>query len=148
MTTDTQPHGRVLADEHLEQSARRSPPGSPGPAGTHDLHLLPAYYALVASGSKTVEVRTASPAKNLIRPGDRIDFRTDHHQPVSSEVIRLALYPDFAALVNAENPAAINPTTDRRGILAALRGIYPPTKEKLGALAIEIALLPERHSDR
>ncbi|MFJ4791774.1 ASCH domain-containing protein [Kitasatospora purpeofusca] len=147
MTTDDQPHRRALADTHLERGTRRSTSGDPGQAGTHAVHLLPEYHALVASGAKTVEVRTASPAKNLIRPGDRIDFHTDHDRPVSCEVTRVARYPDFAALLNAEDPAAINPDSDRHGILAALRGIYPSAKENLGALAIEIALLPADRPD-
>ncbi|MDY0811487.1 ASCH domain-containing protein, partial [Kitasatospora purpeofusca] len=124
---------------------RRSLPDYGGPARTHDLHLLPEYHALVASGTKTVEVRTASPAKALIRPGDRIDFHTEHDQSATCEVVRVDRYPDFVALLDNETPAAINPAADRDGILAALRGIYPPDKEKLGALAIEIVLLTTDH---
>ncbi|MFJ8430457.1 ASCH domain-containing protein [Kitasatospora sp. NPDC094019] len=133
---------------HLDRVARRSLPDYRGPARMHDLHLLPEYHALVASGDKTIEVRAASPAKNLIRPGDRIDFRTDHDRPVACEVISVGHYPDFSVLLGEEDPAAINPATDRAGTFAALRSIYPPDKEQLGALAIEIALLATDHPDR
>ncbi|MFB7669601.1 ASCH domain-containing protein [Kitasatospora sp. NPDC056138] len=122
---------------HLDRVARRSLPDYRGPAGTHDLHLQPEYHQLVASGAKTVEVRTASLAKSAIRVGDQIIFRTDHHAPVTCQVVRIDRYTDFLALLDHEDPATINPTSDRDGILAALHGIYPPEKQQLGALAIE-----------
>nr|BEK63104.1 hypothetical protein KPHV_03310 [Kitasatospora purpeofusca] len=137
----TQPEDSV----HLDRGARRSPPEHQRPATTHDLHLLPDYHALVADGTKTVEVRTASPAKALIRPGDRIVFRTDHDRPVTCEVRRVDRYSGFDALLDREDPATIDPAADRDGILAALRGIYPPEKEQLGALAIEVVLLVAGH---
>ncbi|MFD4909767.1 ASCH domain-containing protein [Kitasatospora purpeofusca] len=130
---------------HLDRAAHCSPPEDQGPARTHDLHLLPDYHALVANGTKTVEVRTAGPAKALIRPGDRIVFRTDHDRPVTCEVLRVDRYSGFDALLDREDPATIDPAADRDSILAALRGIYPPAKEELGALAIEVVLLVAGH---
>ncbi|WP_371523093.1 ASCH domain-containing protein [Kitasatospora sp. NBC_01300] len=127
---------------HLDRVTRRSLPNYRGPTGTHDLHLLPEYHQLIASGAKTVEVRTASPAKAAIRLGDTITFRTDHDGPVTCEVARVSRYPDFTNLLDHEDPAAINPTTDQDGTLAALRDIYSVEKEQCGALAIEIVLLP------
>ncbi|MEU8919474.1 ASCH domain-containing protein [Kitasatospora sp. NPDC048545] len=123
---------------HLDRVARRSLPDDRSPTGTHDLHLQPEYHQLVASGAKTVEVRTASPAKTAIRVGDQIIFHTDDDAPLTCKVVRVSRYADFAALLDHEDSATINPTTDRDGILAALHGIYPPEKQQLGALAIEI----------
>nr|BFD90955.1 hypothetical protein KitaXyl93_23150 [Kitasatospora sp. Xyl93] len=133
------PQAATVFRAHLDRIARRALPDSRASGATHDLHLLPEYHRLVASGEKTVEVRTASPAKTAIRPGDRISFRTDDASPVACAVVRVDRYPDFVALLDHEDPRVINPTTDRNGILAALRGIYPAEKEQRGALAIEIA---------
>ncbi|MFF8769100.1 ASCH domain-containing protein [Kitasatospora sp. NPDC015120] len=106
------------------------------------LHLRPEYHALVAAGVKTIEVRTASPAKAAIRPGDTITFHTEEAAPATCRVVRITRYPDFVALLDHEQAAAINPGTTPHGILTALRAIYPPEKETRGALAIEIQLLP------
>jgi hypothetical protein len=49
-------------------------------------------------------------------------------------------YPDFEALVVAENPVSIAPELpDRSALLAACRALYPPDKEALGAVALEIS---------
>ncbi|MFC5666001.1 ASCH domain-containing protein [Kitasatospora misakiensis] len=113
----------------------------------HRLHLLPEYFELVASGVKAVEVRVATPAKAAIRPGDTITFHSDHGRRVECEVTRVDRYPDFAALLAHEDPATITPATaDPDAVLAALRGIYPPEKEQLGALALGITLLPDGRS--
>ncbi|KND34159.1 hypothetical protein IQ63_17055 [Streptomyces acidiscabies] len=50
-------------------------------------------------------------------------------------------YLDFEALLDGEGPAGINPTAARDEQLADIRAIYPPDKEALGALAIEIGRL-------
>ncbi|MFG2662155.1 RNA-binding protein, partial [Streptomyces sp. NPDC048425] len=49
--------------------------------------------------------------------------------------------PDFEALLDGEGPANVNPASGREEQLANIRAIYPPEKESLGALAIEIELL-------
>jgi ASC-1-like (ASCH) protein len=49
-------------------------------------------------------------------------------------------YPDFEAMVAAENLAAVAPDLpDRKSLLAACRAIYPPEKEALGVVALQIA---------
>lgn len=74
--------------------------------------------------------------------GDTIRFRikgTDETCEV--KVVRVTEYADFEALLNGEGPANVNPTSTRDEQLANIRAIYPPEKESLGALAIEIVLL-------
>lgn len=72
--------------------------------------------------------------------GDVIRFRikgTDETCEVN--VKRVTEYADFETLLDNEGPANVNPTVSREQQLADIRAIYPPEKETLGTLAIEIA---------
>ena len=81
--------------------------------------------------------KVTSPAKLAIRAGDFIRF-TSAGESLVTRVIRTTRYPDFPALNAEEDPGAINPRTDRAGLLQILRELYSPQRERLGALAIEI----------
>ncbi|MDN3023497.1 ASCH domain-containing protein [Streptomyces sp. S.PB5] len=107
-----------------------------------ELNLYRQYFDLVAAGTKTVEVRVKYPHLTDLAAGDTIRFRikgTDETCEV--RVIRVTEYADFEALLDDEGPANVNPTATRDEQLANIRAIYPPKKEALGALAIEIGLL-------
>ncbi|MFE0674506.1 ASCH domain-containing protein [Streptomyces sp. NPDC058867] len=106
-----------------------------------ELNLYRQYFDLVAAGTKTIEVRVKYPHLADLAAGDTIRFRvkgTDETCEV--RVIRVTEYDDFEALLDGEGPANVNPTATRDEQLANIRAIYPPEKEALGALAIEIAL--------
>jgi ASC-1-like (ASCH) protein len=78
--------------------------------------------------------------------GDTIRFRikgTDETRDVN--VLRVTDYPDFRALLDGEGPSNVNPTASCDEQLANIRTIYPPEKDALGALAIEMKLTA--HSD-
>jgi ASC-1-like (ASCH) protein len=111
-------------------------------ARRHDLNLYRRYFDLVAAGRKTIEVRVRYPHLADMAAGDTIRFRikgTDEECDVL--VKRVTGYPDFEALLDGEGPANVNPAAGRDEQLANIRAIYPPEKEALGALAIEIELL-------
>ncbi|MEU6555709.1 ASCH domain-containing protein [Streptomyces sp. NPDC046915] len=106
-----------------------------------ELNLYRQYFDLVAASVKTIEVRVRYPRLADLSSGDVIRFRikgTDETCVV--EVKRVTEYPDFEALLDGEGPSNINPTATRDEQLANIRAIYPPEKEALGALAIEICL--------
>ncbi|WP_435217225.1 ASCH domain-containing protein [Streptomyces sp. bgisy034] len=110
-------------------------------ARVRELNLYRQYFDLVAAGTKTIEVRVKYPHLADLAAGDTIRFRvkgTDETCEV--RVIRVTEYADFEALLDGEGPANVNPTATRDEQLASIRAIYPPEKEALGALAIEIAL--------
>jgi ASC-1-like (ASCH) protein len=110
-------------------------------ARVRELNLYRQYFDLVAAGTKTIEVRVKYPHLADLAAGDTIRFRikgTDETCEV--RVIRVTEYADFEALLDGEGPANVNPTATRDEQLANIRAIYPPEKEALGALAIEIAL--------
>jgi putative hydrolase of the HAD superfamily len=102
--------------------------------------------AQILAGRKTVEVRVSYDNIRRLQPGDRLNLN-DRHLAV---VRRIGRYADFQELVAHEDPAAIAPdlaASVEQGLapdalLAALRAIYPPEKEALGAIALELALLP------
>jgi putative hydrolase of the HAD superfamily len=71
-----------------------------------------------------------------LAPGDRLRLNDQH----LAEIRRVAQYDDFAALTAAEEAGAIAPGLPPDELLAALRDIYPPEKEALGAVALEINL--------
>ncbi|MEU2333271.1 ASCH domain-containing protein [Streptomyces sp. NPDC006654] len=107
-----------------------------------ELNLYRQYFELVAAGTKTIEVRVRYPHLVGLSAGDVICFRikgTDEMCEV--EVKRVTEYPDFEALLDGEGASTVNPTATRDEQLANIRAIYPPEKEALGALAIEIQLL-------
>lgn len=109
---------------------------------THRLNLYRQYFELVASGTKTIEVRVKYPHLENLAAGDRIEFRIkDTDERCEVEVLRVAEYPAFEALLDGEGPEKVNPSASREQQLANIRAIYGPEKEALGALAIEIKLI-------
>jgi ASC-1-like (ASCH) protein len=104
---------------------------------TKTLWIRDEYLQEILSGRKTVEVRVAYSNIARLEPGD-ILLLNDQHRCV---IVDIRTYSDFDALALAEDPAAIDPDlAGREALLAACRAIYPPEKEALGVVALEIAL--------
>jgi ASC-1-like (ASCH) protein len=94
------------------------------------------YLQQILAGRKTVEVRVAYSNIARLKPGDTLLLNDQHRYTI----IDVRCYSDFNALVEAEDPATIAPDLpDREALLAACRVIYPPEKEVLGVVALEIA---------
>lgn len=111
-------------------------------ARRHDLNLYRRYFDLVAAGRKTIEVRVRYPHLADMAAGDTIRFRIKGTDEACDVLVkRVTAYPDFEALLDGEGPTNVNPAAGRDEQLANIRSIYPPAKEALGALAIEIELL-------
>jgi ASC-1-like (ASCH) protein len=102
---------------------------------TKVLWIRDEYLRQILAGRKTVEVRVAYSHLAGLQPGDRL-LLNDQHAYI---IRRIGRYPDFAALLAAENPAAIAPDLPVEDLLPALRSIYPVEKEALGVVALEIA---------
>ncbi|MEU3250908.1 ASCH domain-containing protein [Streptomyces sp. NPDC006997] len=108
-------------------------------ARVRELNLYRQYFDLVAAGAKTIEVRVKYPHLADLAAGDVIRFRIKGtNETCEVKVKRVTKYLDFEALLDGEGSANINPTATREQQLANIRTIYPPEKEALGALAIEI----------
>ncbi|MFJ8086234.1 ASCH domain-containing protein [Streptomyces sp. NPDC096205] len=111
-------------------------------ARTHELNLYRQYFDVVAAGRKTIEVRVRYPHLADMAAGDTIRFRIKGTEETCDVLVkRVTAYDDFETLLDGEGPQNVNPTSTREQQLANIRDIYPPEKEALGALAIEIELL-------
>ncbi|MFJ8729759.1 ASCH domain-containing protein [Streptomyces bauhiniae] len=109
------------------------------PARIHELNLYRQYFDLVAAGTKTIEVRVKYPHLADLAAGDVIRFRVkDTEEICDVRVLRITEYADFETMLDTEGPHKVNPTADREQQLTNIREIYPPEKEALGVLAVEI----------
>ncbi|WP_031173617.1 ASCH domain-containing protein [Streptomyces durhamensis] len=106
------------------------------------MNLYRRYFDLVAAGSKTIEVRVKYAHLAGMAAGDTIRFRIKgSDETCDVRVLRVTEYADFEQLLDGEGPTNVNPTATREQQLANIRSIYPPEKETLGALAIEMELI-------
>lgn len=96
------------------------------------------YLQQILDGHKTVEVRVAYPNIARLQAGDEL-LLNDRHRCL---IRRIAIYPDFPTLLANEDPSTIAPDLKADELLAALREIYPPNREALGAVAIELEPSP------
>lgn len=111
---------------------------------TKTLWIREPYLSQILAGQKTVEVRVGYDNIRRLHPGDLLKLNDRHVVTIR----RIASYTDFEELVANEDPAHI--ATDLQGtpgsgesageLLAALREIYSPDQESLGAVALEVGL--------
>ncbi|MBT8224398.1 MAG: ASCH domain-containing protein [Dactylosporangium sp.] len=111
------------------------------PPQKRELNIRKQYLQLMADGIKTVEVRVGYPRIRAIQTGQELTFVAGD-QRVSTRVVRVTEYPSFEAMLDHEDPLTIGGElgASKDQLLAVIRGIYSPEKERLGVLAIEIAL--------
>ena len=109
------------------------------PAPRKDMNLKRPYFALVADGTKTVEVRVAYENMKKIEPGWEIVFHSTDDQCLT-RVKDVRTYGSFEEMLDHEDMRAIGGDLgeSRERLLRAIRDIYSPEKEALGVLAIEI----------
>jgi ASC-1-like (ASCH) protein len=108
---------------------------------TKTLWIRPEYLSEILEGRKTVEVRVAYANIARLQPGDRLllnDGLPAHAGGRPFMIRRIGRYASFEELLAHEDPAAIAPGLAAEALLSALRSIYPPEKEELGVIALEI----------
>jgi putative hydrolase of the HAD superfamily len=91
------------------------------------------YLSQILAGLKTVEVRVGYDNIRRLQAGDQLKLNDEHLVTIR----RIGRYADFEELLAHEDPAAIAPDAPGQ-LLAALRELYPPEKEALGAIALEL----------
>ncbi len=103
---------------------------------TKTLWVREPYIFQILAGRKTVEVRVGYENIRRLQPGDMLKLNDEH----AVTIRRIGRYADFEELLAREDPAAIAPDLagDSTALLDALRRIYPPEKEALGAVALEM----------
>jgi len=102
---------------------------------TKTLWIKDEYLQLILAGQKTVEVRVGYDNITRLQVGDRLLLNETHPYIIQ----RIARYPDFETLLAHETPTSIAPHIPPQQLLEEMRAIYPPAKEALGAVALEIA---------
>ncbi len=92
----------------------------PGSQPKREINIRRQYLKLITEGIKTVEVRVGYRSMRAIEPGHVLTFVSGDHRV----------------------PTTVRRVTEYRSVeeLAVIRSIYPPEKERLGVLAIEIEL--------
>lgn len=92
------------------------------------------YLQAILAGRKRIEVRVGYSNINKLQVGDHLLLNDSHRYRVK----RVGRYADFAALLDQEDSSAIAPDTPAGELLEKMRSIYPPEKEALGVVALEI----------
>lgn len=101
---------------------------------TKVLWIRDEYLHWILEGKKTIEVRVGYSNIARLEAGDRL-FLNDQHLYV---IRRVGRYATFEELLAHEDPACIAPDLTPEELLAALHALYPPDKEALGVIALEI----------
>ena len=97
------------------------------------------YLSQILAGRKTVEVRVGYENIQRLQPCDRLKLNDRHLVTVQ----RIGRYAGFEELLDQEDAAAIAPDLAPQELLDALRELYPPEKEALGVIALDI--IPRRY---
>ncbi|MEU5158860.1 ASCH domain-containing protein [Streptomyces sp. NPDC020875] len=107
----------------------------------HSLSIRKPYFDLIASGAKTIEVRVGYPKIRKMAAGDTLTIACADEK-LTTRITAIRKYGSFAAMLDAEDPAAIGgPDMAHDQLVAAIRDIYPPEKEALGAFALHLTLV-------
>lgn len=114
----------------------------PGSQPKREINIRREYLKLIIDGVKTVEVRVGYPRMRSIQPGQELTF-VSGDQRVPTIVRRVTEYRLFEEMLDREDARSIggNLGESRENLLAVIKSIYPPEKERLGVLAIEIELV-------
>ncbi|MFJ5675577.1 ASCH domain-containing protein [Streptomyces sp. NPDC093097] len=108
------------------------------PPAEHALNIRKPYFDLIATGTKTIEVRVGYGKIRKMAAGDTLRF-TSGDDTLTTRITALHEYKSFEEMLDAEDNTAIGePGMTRDGLLAACRAIYPPEKEALGVFAIHV----------
>jgi ASC-1-like (ASCH) protein len=101
---------------------------------TKTLWIKDEYLRLILEGRKSIEVRVGYDNITRLQVGDRL-LLNDQHPFV---IRRIGHYASFEELLAHEDATAIAPDVPPGQLLEKLRAIYPPEKEALGVVALEI----------
>lgn len=96
------------------------------------------YLQAILDGRKTIEVRVGYANIRRLQAGDILLL----NQQYPYRIRRIHLYPDFETLIAQEPAERIAPGLSSEELIAALRALYSPEKEALGAVAIELEPAP------
>lgn len=91
----------------------------------------------IEAGKKDLEVRVGYPSILNIKQGEVVEF-SSRTRTVVAQVAAIRKYASFDELLSNEQSERIVPGMTRESLLTILREIYPPFKEKLGVVVLEV----------
>lgn len=92
---------------------------------------------LIKGKQKTLEVRVGYGSIKTIQPGERIRF-TSRSQTQVVRIKDIRHYPTFEEMMNYEQASRIVPGMTKQQVLDLLKEIYPPDRETLGVVVLDI----------
>ncbi len=101
------------------------------------LWIRPEYLKHILEGRKRVEVRVGYSNILRLQVGDYLKLNDTHLAVIQ----RVAHYRDFEELLAHEDASSIAPDLEGKALLEQLHDLYPPEKESLGVVALEIRLV-------
>ncbi len=101
---------------------------------TKTLWIKEEFLQQILEGRKTIEVRVAYSNITRLKPGDTLLLNEQHPFVIT----RISRYANFSDLLTHESAIAIAPNIEPENLLLHIREIYPPEKETLGVVALEI----------
>lgn len=109
MMSDPKHFYRSYTTVELDRLMTARPATAPA-VRAREMSLFRRYFDLVASGEKTIEVRVQYPSLRNLAGGDHIRFVCGRDDCLT-EVKRVTVYPSFEAMIDAEGPEKVNPTS-------------------------------------
>jgi ASC-1-like (ASCH) protein len=110
------------------------------------LRIKQVYLDLIAKGLKTLEIRVAYPWLKPVEPGKDILFMSGGGRSnLRCHVTNVRSYSSFKEMLDHEDVDRALPGVDSSDALKLLTTLYPPHKERLGVVVIELGDVVERH---
>jgi ASC-1-like (ASCH) protein len=107
-------------------------------APIRSLRIQPRYLTMIKRRQKTLEIRVAYDHIKKIKPGDRIKLVSNSDQ-TTRRVRDVRRYPRLDSMLEHEDVELALPGLEAGQALERLREIYPPEKEKLGIIVLDLA---------
>ncbi len=95
------------------------------------------YLDFIAQGKKTLEVRVAYSSMKAMRAGERIQLMSNNKQLII-KINDTRHYKTFDEMFSREDASKIVPGKNTQEVGQVLKEIYPPDKEKLGVVVLDI----------
>jgi len=92
------------------------------------------FFDLILSGEKTLEVRVLYPNLRSIRQGELVNLNNQ----ATIRVKDVRKYSTFEEMLSKEEASRIVPGSNREELLGLLKSLYPPHKEQMGVLVLEV----------
>lgn len=137
LVSDPKHFYRAYTYTELQRIMSERKPTDPDAKRARSMYIYRKYYDMIASGEKEVEIRVGYSSMRRIKSGQYLLFRCQDDECLT-KVKRVSEYKSFDELFAREDPSRINPSLDTEDQIAEVRKIFPPEKEALGVLAIEI----------